>query len=185
VRQAPVPITKSHAEPGKTLTAYYLLSTAYCLLAAPRPVPKDSRTLRLSALNLVATVSSSANPRESTLVIVVDDDVSVAKSTCRVIRSFGMRCEAFFSGADLLNSGRATEASFLILDVRMPNIDGLELQRRLKEIGPSTPVIFFSAHAGKEEEDQALRSGAVAFLRKPVHRDDLLRVVRMALEKTS
>jgi FixJ family two-component response regulator len=133
----------------------------------------------------VATVAPNANAKESTLVIVVDDDVSVAKSTCRVIRSFGMRCEAFFSGTDLLNSGRATEASFLILDVRMPNIDGLELQRRLKEIGPSTPVIFFSAHAGKEEEDQALRSGAVAFLRKPVHRDDLLRVVRMALEMTS
>jgi FixJ family two-component response regulator len=46
-------------------------------------------------------------------------------------------------------------------------------------------VIFFSAHAGKEEEDEALRSGAVAFLRKPVHRDDLLRVIHMALERTS
>jgi len=67
----------------------------------------------------------------------------------------------------------------------MPNLDGLQLQRRIKEIRPSIPVIFFSAHAGKQEEDQALRSGAVAFLRKPVHRDDLLRVLRMALEKTS
>ena len=93
-----------------------------------------------------------------------------------------MRGEAFFSGADLLNSGRATQASCLILDLRMPNLDGLELQRRLKEIRPSIPVIFFSAHAGKEEEDQALRSGAVAFLRKPVHRDVLLRVIRMALD---
>ena len=63
----------------------------------------------------------------------------------------------------------------------MPNLDGLQLQRRLKEIRPSIPVIFFSAHAGKEEEDEALRSGAVAFLRKPVRRDDLLRVIRMAL----
>lgn len=96
-----------------------------------------------------------------------------------------MRGEAFFSGADLLNSGRATEASCLILDVRMPNLDGLQLQRRLREIGPSIPVIFFSAHAGEEEQDQALHSGAVAFLRKPVHRDDLLRVIRMALERTS
>jgi CheY-like chemotaxis protein len=65
------------------------------------------------------------------------------------------------------------------------SLDGLQLQRRLKEIRPSIPVIFFSAHAGKEEEDQALRSGAVAFLRKPVHRDVLLRVIRMALERTS
>ena len=96
-----------------------------------------------------------------------------------------MRAEAFFSGADLLNSGRATEASCLILDVRMPNIDGLELQRRLNEIWPSIPVIFFSAHAGKEEEKQAIRSGAVGFLCKPVHREELLRVIRMALERAS
>jgi two-component system, LuxR family, response regulator FixJ len=96
-----------------------------------------------------------------------------------------MRAEAFFSGADLLNSGRATEASCVILDVRMPNLDGLQLQRRLKEIRSSIPVIFFSAHAGKAEENQALRSGAVAFLRKPVHKDDLLRVIHMALERTS
>jgi FixJ family two-component response regulator len=97
----------------------------------------------------------------------------------------GMQCEAFFSGADLLKSGRATDAACLILDVRMPNLDGLQLQRRLKEIRPSIPVIFFSAHAGKEEEDQALRAGAVAFLRKPVHRDEWLRVICMALERTN
>jgi FixJ family two-component response regulator len=156
-----------------------------CESRTVRPVLRDSRTLPLSALRLIATVASSANERESRFVIVVDDDASVAKSTCRFIRSLGMRGEAFFSGADLLNSGRVTDASCLILDVRMPNIDGLELHRRLKEIRPSIPVIFFSAHAGKEEEEKALRSGAVAFLRKPVHRDDLLRVIRMALEKSS
>jgi two-component system, LuxR family, response regulator FixJ len=149
------------------------------------PVPKDSRTLPLSASKLIATVAPNANASESTLVIVVDDDASVANSTCRLIRSLSMQCEAFSSGADLLNSGCANEASCLILDVRMPNLDGLQLQRRIKEIRPSIPVILFSAHAGKQEEDQALRSGAVAFLRKPVHRDELLRVLRMALKKTS
>ena len=95
------------------------------------PVPKDSRTLPLSASKLMTTVAPSANAIESTLVIVVDDDASVANSTCRLIRSLGMRGEAFFSGADLLNLGRATEASCLILDVLMPNLDGLQLQRRL------------------------------------------------------
>jgi FixJ family two-component response regulator len=129
-------------------------------------------------------VASSGNARESTLVIVVDDDASVANSTCRLIRSLGMRGEAFLSGVDLLSSGRATEASCLILDVCMPNLDGFQLHRRLKEIRPSIPVIFFSAQAGKKEEDQALRSGALAFLRKPVHRDELLRVIRMALKWT-
>jgi two-component system response regulator FixJ len=130
-------------------------------------------------------VALNANASESALVIVVDDDASVANSTCRLIRSMGMQCEAFFSGADLLKSGRATDASCLILDMRMPNLDGLQLQRRLKEIRPSIPVIFFSAHAGNEEEHQALRAGAVAFLRKPVHRDELLQVICMALERAN
>jgi len=147
------------------------------------PVPKDSRTQ--GASRLIIMVASSINAIESTLIIVVDDDASVANSTCRLIRSLGMQAEAFYSGADLLNSGRATEASCVILDVRMSDLNGLQLQRRLKEIRSSIPVIFFSAHAGKEEEDQALRSGAVAFLRKPVHRHDLLRVIRMALERKS
>src|SRR6201987_2728475 len=147
------------------------------------PVPKDSRTQ--GASRLIITVASSINAIESTLIIVVDDDASVANSTCRLIRSLGMQAEAFYSGTDLLNSGRATEASCVILDVRMPDLNGLQLQRRLKEIRSSIPMIFFSAHAGKEEEDQALRSGAVAFLRKPVHRHDLLRVIRMALERKS
>jgi two-component system, LuxR family, response regulator FixJ len=130
-------------------------------------------------------VTPTANASESTLVIVVDDDASVANSTCRLIRSLGIQCDAFLSGADLLNSGRVTEASCLILDVRMPNLDGLQLHQRLNEIRPSIPVIFFSAHAGEEEEEQALRAGAVAFLRKPVHRDELLRGIRMALERAS
>jgi FixJ family two-component response regulator len=126
-------------------------------------------------------VASSANARESTFVIVVDDDASVANSTCRLIRSLGMRSEAFSSGADLLNSKQVTDASCLILDVCMPILDGFALQRRLKELKSNIPVIFFSAQAGRKEEEQAMRSGAVAFLRKPVHRDDLVRVIRMAL----
>jgi FixJ family two-component response regulator len=91
-------------------------------------------------------VAPNANASESTLVIVVDDDASVANSTCRLIRSFGMQLQGVFSGADLLKSARATEASCLILDVRMPNLDGLQLKRRFKEIRPSIPIIFFSAH---------------------------------------
>jgi CheY-like chemotaxis protein len=146
------------------------------------PVLRDSRIPSLSAGRLVVRVASSANAIKSRFVIVVDDDASVANSTCRLIRSLGMQSEAFSSGADLLNSGHLTDASCLILDVCMPDLDGFELQRRLKEVMPNIPVIFFSAHSGKKEEEQAMRSGAVAFLRKPVHKDDLLRVIRMALQ---
>ena len=91
----------------------------------------------------------------------------------------------FASAQELLDSGCVVDGACLILDVRMPNMDGLELQRLLSETKQRIPVIFFSARATKEEEDRALRSGAVAFLRKPVGKDALLRVIRRALESAN
>jgi FixJ family two-component response regulator len=129
--------------------------------------------------------TGKANTSEAPLVFIVDDDVSVRRSAARLVRSFGMRAESFASAHDLLNCGRAAEAACLIVDVRMPNMDGLELQRRLNEINHRIPVIFFSARATQEEEDRVLRSGAVAFLRKPVGKDALLQVIRMALESAN
>ena len=119
---------------------------------------------------------------EAPLIFIVDDDASVRRSTGRLVRSLGMRAETFASAEGLLNSERLAEAACLILDVRMPNMDGPELQRRLRENRQRIPVVFISARATKEEEDRALRSGAVAFLRKPVRKDALLRVIHMALE---
>ena len=130
-------------------------------------------------------MATKANTSEAPLVFIVDDDVSVRRSAARLVRSFGMRAETFASANDLLNSRRAAQAACLIVDVRMPNMDGLELQRRLSEIKQRIPVIFFSARATKEEEDRALRSGAVAFLRKPVGKDALLRIIRKALESAN
>ena len=128
-------------------------------------------------------MAAKANTSGAPLVFIVDDDGSVRRSTERLVRSLGMRAESFASAQDLLNSRRAAEAACLILDVRMPNMDGLELQRLLSETEQRIPVIFFSARATKEEEDRALRSGAVAFLRKPVRKDALLRVIRRAVEQ--
>jgi FixJ family two-component response regulator len=96
-----------------------------------------------------------------------------------------MRAESFASAQDLLSSERAVEAACLLLDVRMPGIDGLELARRLRANAQRTPMVFFSAQATQEEEERAMRSGAVAFLRKPVRKDALLRVIHMALESAS
>jgi FixJ family two-component response regulator len=119
---------------------------------------------------------------EERLVAIVDDDVSVRQSARRLIRSLGYRAEAFGSAEEFLDSGQATKTACLILDVRMPRIDGLELQRRLA--GSAIPIVFITARASEEEERRALQAGAVAFLRKPVDKEALLRVLS-AFSKSS
>jgi two-component system, LuxR family, response regulator FixJ len=123
----------------------------------------------------------STNISEAPLVIIVDDDVSVRRSTARLLRSSRMRAESFASAQHLLDSENTIEADCLIIDVRMPSIDGLQLLRRLRANSQRTPVIFFSGEATQEDEDRALRAGALAFLRKPVCKDALLRFIQMAL----
>jgi CheY-like chemotaxis protein len=82
---------------------------------------------------------------EAPLVAIVDDDASVRQSTCRPIRSFGYRAEAFASGEDFLASASAPRAACLLLDVRMPDMNGLEVQRRLAERGVRIPIVFLPA----------------------------------------
>src|SRR5882724_6056694 len=100
-------------------------------------------------------------PSEAPLVSIVDDDASVRRSTRRLLRCSGLRAECFASAEDFLQSERAGETACLILDVRMPGVDGLELQRRLLQIHRSIPTIFLSARASDDEERRALRAGAV------------------------
>jgi FixJ family two-component response regulator len=119
---------------------------------------------------------------EERLVAIVDDDASVRQSARRLIRSFGYRAEAFGSAEEFLDSGQAKKTACLILDVRMPSIDGLELQRRLA--GSAIPIVFITARASEEEERRALQAGAVAFLRKPVDKEALLRVLSAVFEKS-
>ena len=119
------------------------------------------------------------------LVSIVDDDVSVRRSTRRLLLSSGLRAEAFASADDFLQSGRVAETACLLLDVRMPGMDGLELQRRLSETDRMIPIIFLSARASEEEERRALRAGAAEFLRKPVSKEALLRAIRAVLENSN
>jgi FixJ family two-component response regulator len=122
------------------------------------------------------------NASETSLVSVVDDDFSVGRSMRRLLRCSGFRAAAFTSAEDFLRSGRVGETDCLLLDVRMPGVDGLELQRRLREANCLPPTIFISARASEEEERRALQAGAAAFLRKPVSKEKLLQAILTALE---
>ena len=122
---------------------------------------------------------------EDIVVSIVDDDVSVRRSTQRLLRCSGFRAEVFASAQEFLDSKSAAETCCLILDLRMPGMNGLELQRRLAQNGNPIPIIFLSSHASEEDERSALGAGAAQFLRKPISKEALLGAIRDALKRTS
>jgi FixJ family two-component response regulator len=126
-------------------------------------------------------MSANAKISEKPLVCVVDDDALIRDSTVRLIRSFGFRVETFASAEEFGNSGYLKETACLILDVRMPGMDGLELQYHLSEAGERIPIVFITAHADHEQERRAMEAGAVGFLYKPFSQESLLQAVRSAL----
>ena len=117
---------------------------------------------------------------EAPLISIVDDDAAVRVSTLRLLRWSGFRAEAFSSAEEFLRSEFLAQTACLLLDVRMPRMSGLELQRRLTQAGERIPIVFQSARASAEEEERALRDGAAAFLRKPVGKEALLSAIQSA-----
>jgi len=107
------------------------------------------------------------------LVAIVDDDASVRQSTDRLIRSFGYRTQVFGSGQEFLSSAASESAACVLLDVRMPGMDGLDVQRSLTERGARIPIVFLTGRASDEEERRARSAGAVQFLRKPASQERL------------
>ena len=118
---------------------------------------------------------------DTPLISIVDDDASVRASTLRLLRWSGFRAEAFSCAEEFLRSEFLAVTACLLLDVCMPGMGGLELQRRLAESGQRIPIIFLSARASEEEEKRALQVGAIDFLRKPVTKQALLRAIHSVL----
>jgi FixJ family two-component response regulator len=119
--------------------------------------------------------------RAESLVSLVDDDESIRRTTTRLIESFGFRTAAFESAEMLLTSGQLHDTSCLIVDVRMPGMDGLQLQSQLAAAGCRIPIIFITAYDDKESRRRAMQAGAVAFLGKPFSDEQLLQWIRSAL----
>jgi len=120
------------------------------------------------------------------LISVVDDDASVRESLESLIRSVGFAVKVFASAEDFLNSPRVLETNCLILDVRLPGMDGIELHRHLLARKWKVPVIFITAHASEEHiRAQALKSGAVGYLIKPFSEELLLDAIDAALDLKS
>jgi len=118
-------------------------------------------------------------------VFIVDDDSGMRQAVQDLVESVGLRAESFSTGEEFLKRQRTTDPSCLVLDVRLPQMSGLDFQRQLTEIGVQIPIIFITAHGDIPMSVRALKSGAVEFLTKPFRDQDLLDAIQQALHKDS
>jgi FixJ family two-component response regulator len=117
------------------------------------------------------------------LISIVDDDDSLRNSLNNLIRSVGFRVQGFASAEAFLNSNQLHDTACLILDVRMPGISGLDLQRQLISADCRIPIIFITSHADGDARARALEAGAVDFLYKPFREEALLKAIDSALNR--
>ena len=116
-------------------------------------------------------------------VFIVDDDRGLRQAIHDLVESVGLRAESFASGEDFLRAKRMNRPSCLVLDVRLPQMSGLDFQQRLTETGIQIPIIFITAHGDIPMSVRALKSGALEFLTKPFRDQDLLDAIHRALER--
>jgi len=130
------------------------------------------------------TVARGESPRATPVVFVVDDDISVRESLELLVRCEGWRPEIFSSAQDFLARPRAAVPHCLVLDISLPDGNGLELQKRIAVEQASMPIIFITGHGDVPMSVQAMKGGAVEFLLKPFRDDVLLNAIRQALERS-
>jgi len=122
-------------------------------------------------------------PANSSTVFVIDDDDLVRASIQGLLKSVGLRCETFAAAQEFLNCKRPEGPSCLVLDVRLPGVNGLDFQRDLADAGIRIPIIFITGHGDIPMSVKAMKSGAVEFLTKPFRDQDLLDAIHQALDR--
>jgi len=119
------------------------------------------------------------------IVFVVDDDESVREALKSLLRSVGLRVEVFASAPEFLARPRSEGPACLVLDVRLPGLSGIELQRALVERNLYIPIVFLTGHGDIPMTVRAIKAGAVEFLTKPFHDQELLDAIQQALAQDS
>ena len=116
-------------------------------------------------------------------IVVVDDDVSVREALNNLFRSVGLQVETFATAQEFFSNKRSSVPACLVLDVRLPGLSGLDVQRQLAEVGSEIPIVFITAHGDIPMSVRAMKAGAVEFLPKPFRDQDLLDAVRQAIDR--
>ena len=119
-----------------------------------------------------------------TVIAVIDDDQSMARMLSRVIKAEGLGVEWFRSAEEFLNSGSLREFDCLILDMNLPGMSGIDLQRQLNDSGVEIPIVFISGQAEEATRQYALDAGAAGFFSKPFSIDSLLTSIRSLVPAT-
>jgi FixJ family two-component response regulator len=120
---------------------------------------------------------------EQPLVFVVDDDPSVREALAGLLRSVGLEVRSFGSTQEFLQSKRSDAPGCLVLDVRLPGRSGLDFQRELAESGIHLPIVFITGHGDIPMSVRAMKAGAIEFLTKPFHDQELLDAVQLGIER--
>jgi FixJ family two-component response regulator len=123
------------------------------------------------------------NSPETPMVFIIDDDADVRESIKGLLKTVGLRSEGFGTAQEFLTSERADKPSCLVLDIRLPGINGLDFQRQLADAGVHIPIIFITGHGDIPMTVRAMKSGAVEFLTKPFRDQDLLDAIYQALDR--
>jgi FixJ family two-component response regulator len=123
------------------------------------------------------------NSPDKATVFIVDDDDRMRAATQRLLKSVGLHAESFATPQDFLRHKLPNVASCLVLDVRLPGMSGLELQRKLNEMRVTIPIIFVTSHGDIPMTVEAMKSGAVEFLTKPFRDQDLVDAIQQALKR--
>ena len=122
-------------------------------------------------------------PELDAIVLVVDDDVSVREALGSLIRSAGLRVETFASAQEFLARPPIDAPGCLVLDVRLPDLSGLDLQKRMAEVNLEIPIVFITGHGDVPTSVQAMKAGALEFLTKPFAEPDLLDAIQQAIKR--
>jgi len=121
----------------------------------------------------------------SPTVFIVDDDVSMREALSRLIRSVGLHVETFSSAREFLRQKEPEVPACLVLDVRLPGLSGMELQREMASANCRIPIIFITGHGDIPMSVRAMKAGAVDFITKPFHDQDLLDAIQNAIQRDS
>jgi FixJ family two-component response regulator len=122
-------------------------------------------------------------PESRAVVAIVDDDPWALDGLQRLVRSAGWRAETFASAQEFLAHPGAEEPTCLVLDLQLPGLSGLDLQKRMAEVGLEIPIVFLTGHGDIPASVQAMKGGAVEFLTKPVDEQKFLQAIQEAIER--